>query len=158
MKGGLGGFVGRFTLVHVVTYLVAGLFFMNVMAYSDEFANNPAFAHFRPLDSPIVRAAVLFQLLRGALFAVILYPFKRVVVDSKYGWIMLWAVLFGLTSVGAVTATPGSIEGFIYTETSIRDHLIGYPEILSQTLLFSIIFYAWERRVRRKDKITSKYN
>ena len=150
------GYLKRFTLTHVITYLVCGLIFMNLMSYEMEFAQNQYFSHFRPLDSPIVRAAVLFQIIRGVMFALILYPFRERLIGSKYGWLMLFCILFGLTCVGAVNATPGSIEGFIYTEVSITEHLVGIPEVIVQALGFSVLFWLWERRVESKDKDTQK--
>ncbi len=146
------GYLKRFTLTHVVTYLVCGLIFMNLMSYEKEFMQNQYFAHFRSLDSPIVRAAILFQLFRGGLFAVILYPFRDKIIQSKYGWIMLFSIIFGLTCIGSVNATPGSIEGFIYTEASIKEHLIGMPEVIVQALGFSILFWLWERGAEIKYK------
>lgn len=140
------GYLKRFTLTHVVTYLVCGLVFMNLMSYEQEFMINESFSHFRPLDSPLVRAAVLFQFIRGGLFACLLYPFRDKIVESRLGWLMLFGVIWGMTCIGAVNASPGSIEGFIYTETSIKDHLVGMPEVISQALSFSILFWLWERR------------
>lgn len=144
------GYFKRFTLTHVITYLVCGLIFMNLLEYEKEFLSNEYFSHFRPLDSPIVQAAVLFQFLRGGLFALILYPFKDTIVKSKFGWFILFGVIWGMTCIGAVNATPGSIEGFIYTEVSLKEHLVGMPEVISQALAFSVLFWLWERRAEAK--------
>lgn len=54
------GYLKRFALSHVMTYLLCGLIFMNLMGYEQEFIQNETFSHFRPLDSTIVWAAVLF--------------------------------------------------------------------------------------------------
>lgn len=143
-------YLKRFTLTHVVTYLLCGLLFMNLMGYETEFIQNESFSHFRPLSSPIVQAAVLFQFIRGALFAVILYPFKEKVTESKLGWLMLFGVIWGMTCIGAVNATPGSIEGFIYTEASLKTHLVGMPEVIIQAMGFSVLFYLWERKANSK--------
>jgi hypothetical protein len=43
----------------------------------------------RPPDSPIVQAAVLIQLFRGALLATAIYPFRLVIMSGKYGWLKL---------------------------------------------------------------------
>lgn len=140
------GYLKRYTIVHVLVYLVVGLTFMNLLNYKESFMTDSYFAHFRPLDSPIVRAAILFQILRGAMFALILYPFRDRIINSKYGWLMLFSVLFGLTCIGAINATPGSIEGFIYTDLSLTAHLIGMPEIIVQSLGISTLFWLWERK------------
>lgn len=149
-KSDFWGYLKRFTLTHVLTYLACGLIFMNLMSYSQEFVNNESFAHFRPLDSWVVRAAVIFQFLRGALFAVILYPFRKTISEQRWGWLILFGVIYGLTGLGAVNASSGSIEGLIYTEISIKEHLIGMPEVITQALAFSILFWLWERRAARR--------
>jgi hypothetical protein len=144
------GYLKRFTVTHVFTYLVCGLIFMNLFGYEKEFISNEYFSHFRPLDSPIVQAAVLFQFIRGGMFAVILYPFRDKIVESKYGWLMLFGVIWGMTCIGAVNATPGSIEGFIYTQLDPKAHLIGMPEVIIQALGFSLLLWKWERRADGK--------
>jgi hypothetical protein len=47
------------------------------------------------------------------------------------------------------SATPGSIEGLIYTNTPLAEHLIGVPEVTIQMLAFSWLFFIWERKVIR---------
>lgn len=145
------GYVKRFTIIHVATYLVFGLIFMNLMRYEKTFSQNEYFTHFRPLNSPIVQASILFQFLRGGLFALILYPYRERIIKSKYGWLMLFGgVIWGMTSIGAVNASPGSIEGLIYTDVSLEAHLIGMPEVISQAVGFSVLFWLWERMVDLK--------
>jgi hypothetical protein len=145
-KSSFYGYIKRFTIAHVVTFLVFGLIFMNVMSYSREFVQNETFTHFRPLDSPIVRAAILFQFLRGAFIASVLYPFRTTIIEHRWGWLILFGVIYGLTGLAAVNASPGSIEGMIYTEVSLKAHLIGMPEVITQSLAFSILFWFWERK------------
>lgn len=146
-KSKILGYVGRFSLVHVITYIIAGLIFMKLQNYASVFTSSHQFVNYRPLDSPIVRASALFQLLRGSFFALLLYPFYNTIVNSKRGWLILFGVLWGFTLVGAVSATPGSIEGLIYTKTTLSEHLIGIPEVTIQMLAFSWLFFIWERKV-----------
>lgn len=156
-KGKILGYVGRFSLIHVLTYVVAGLIFMKLQNYVDVFSTSEAFANFRPLDSPIVRAAALFQFLRGSFFALLLYPFYDTIISSKRGWLMLFGVLWGFTLIGSVSATPSSIEGLIYTKIPLAEHLIGIPEVTTQMLAFSWLFFKWERRVNiNRNKTASK--
>jgi hypothetical protein len=140
------GWLKRFTITHAVTYLLFGLIFMNLMGYEKTFNQNEYFVNFRPLDSPIVQAAVLFQLLRGAFFALILFPYRERMMKSGCGWLMLFSVIFGMTAIGTVNASPGSIEGLIYTNVSLRAHLVGMPEVICQALGFSVLFWLWEKR------------
>ncbi|XMB66793.1 hypothetical protein RI065_10945 [Mycoplasmatota bacterium zrk1] len=142
----LWGYLKRYTIVHVLVYLIVGLISMSLMNYKEGFMSDDYFAHFRPLDSPIVRAALLFQVVRGLMIALIIYPFRDKIVGSKHGWLMLFFVLFGLTCIGAINAPPGSIEGFIYTNVSLKAHLIGMPEIIVQSIGISALFYWWEKR------------
>lgn len=146
-KSRISGYVGRFSLVHVITYVIAGLIFMKLQNYSSAFTSSHQFANFRSLDSPIVQASALFQFLRGSFFALLLYPFYNTIVNSKRGWLILFGVLWGFTLIGSVSATPGSIEGLIYTNTSLSEHLIGMPEVTIQMLAFSWLFFIWERKV-----------
>lgn len=140
------GYIGRFSLIHVITYVIAGIIFMKLQNYSGAFSSSEKFTSFRPLDSPIVRASALFQFLRGSLFAVLLYPFYDTIINSKYGWVMLFGILWGFTFIGAVSASPGSIEGLIYTEIPLTEHLVGIPEVTIQMLAFSWLFFKWERK------------
>lgn len=145
-KRKLWGYVWRFSLVHVLTYIAAGLVFMNLQNYAEVFSVSEGFANFRSLNSPLVRAAPLIQFIRGGFFALLLYPFYNIIVNKKRGWLILFGILFGFTNIGSVAATPGSIEGIIYTKTTITEHLIGLPEVAVQMLLFSWLFVKWERK------------
>jgi len=154
-KGKVLGYVGRFSLIHVLTYVIAGLIFMKLQNYGNVFSKSEGFANFRPLDSTIVRASALFQFLRGSFFALLLYPFYDTIIKNKHGWLMLFGLLWGLTFIGSVSATSGSIEGLIYTEIPLAEHLIGIPEVTVQMLAFSWLFFIWERKV---DKNRNKTN
>lgn len=133
-------FTLRFTLIHTLTYLLFGVLFMLLSNYFDVFASDPFFsAVMKPADALSVRLAPLVQLLRGALLALAIYPFKSVIFGSKYGWLKLFWLLYVLTSLGAVITGPGSIEGFLYTKFNYNP-LIGVPEITLQMLVFSWLF------------------
>jgi hypothetical protein len=156
MKGqpNLWGYLARFAVIHTITYVVAGVVFMNLQSYAEVFEVSQQFAHFRSLDSPIVRAAPLIQLLRGGFFALLLYPFYETIVWKKRGWLALFGLLFGLTYIGAVAATPGSIEGLIYTRAPLIEHLVGVPEVIVQALVFSWLFVRWERSRFDKEELS----
>jgi hypothetical protein len=141
----------RFTITHTVCYLVVGIIAMLLMSYKETFMTDPYFSHFRPLDSPIVQSAVLFQIIRGGLIAIVLYPFKEIIVQNKRGWIYLFGLLFGLSAVLSLPAAPGTIEGIIYTDVSITAHLLGYPEILIQLLLISTLYWYWYKDERSQN-------
>jgi len=99
----------------------------------------------RPQDSPLVRLAVVFKILRGALLGVAFYPFRSSILEGRHGWLKLFLALWILTGIGAVVTGPGSIEGFIYTKLPF-DIKVGMPEITVQMLAFSYLFVRWDKR------------
>ena len=152
-KSLIWGYLYRFTVVHVITYLIFGVTFMLVSNYFEYFSSHDLLKDFmRPSDSLIVRLAVLIQILRGGLLGIALYPFREVIINSKNGWFKLFGVLWVLTYLGAVITGPGSIEGFVYTKFGFGNPLIGVPEITCQMLAFSYLFYRWEMKASKKTK------
>ncbi|MDD5492319.1 MAG: hypothetical protein PHV60_06540, partial [bacterium] len=91
------------------------------------------------------RLAAPAQIIRGLLLATAIYPFRAVILESRYGWLKLFWLMFVLTGIGAVITGPGSIEGFLYTRFAYNP-LIGLPEITLQMLVFSWLF--WKRQDR----------
>lgn len=145
-RGKLPGFMGRFTLLHVVTYAAAGILLFTLQNYQEAFAVQEQFALYRPLDDPLVAAAIPIQILRGAFLALWLFPFRGTFAQ-KGGWAPLFGLTFGLIAV----ASPGFIPGLINdiaTRTPIAELLIGPIEIVFQTLSFSALLFLWERRRR----------
>jgi len=139
-------FIWRFTIVHVATYAAFGIIFMLVSSYFDYFSHEPLLSQvMKTSDALSVRLAVPVQFLRGSLLAFGIFPFREIMLEKPYGWIKLFWLLFVLTSVGAVIAGPGSIEGFLYTNFEFNP-IIGYPEISLQMLAFSWLFWRWQSR------------
>ncbi|MDD3424835.1 hypothetical protein [Sphaerochaeta sp.] len=123
------GFMVRFTLVHVLTYVFFGIAFMLLSRYFDYFAYQRVFYEvMKPSTALTVRLAPLVQIVRGLLLAFALYPSRAGFIGVPSGWIRLFALLFVLTSIGSVITGPGSIEGLLYTYFPFNP-LIGYPEI-----------------------------
>lgn len=142
-------FTIRFILVHVISYIFIGVVFKNFQNYAGAFISIEQFSNFRSLDSTIVKLAPLFQILRGAFFAFILYPFYNKIIKSDYAWVKLFFVIWGFSLVGSPAPIPASIEGIIYTEMSLTEHLMGLPEITAQIFVFSWFFVKWENRTER---------
>ncbi len=144
------GFAGRAILVHTVSYFLFGLIMSNVFDYKTLFQQEVIRDFMRPIDSPYVFFGPFLQPIRGLLFAIGLWPLRRTIFENKYGWLILWGifVIFGILSPPA--AAPSSVEGVIYTQLPIWYHLIGLPEMLLQTLTFSVVLYWWERTRYRK--------
>jgi len=139
------GFAGRAVLVQTVSYFLFGLIMSNVFDYGTLFQQEVIRDFMRPIDSPYIFFGPLIQPIRGLLFAIGLWPLRKTIFENKHGWLILWSifVIFGILSTPA--AAPSSVEGIIYTQLPIWYHLIGLPEIMLQTLTFSVVLYWWER-------------
>ena len=136
----------RFIVVHVLTYIGFGIFFMLVSKYFEYFSQDPVFnALMKPSDALSVRMAPVVQIFRGAFLALAIYPFREVFNRRPSGWIHLFVLLFVFSSIGSVITGPGSIEGFLYTRFPFNP-VIGYPEIALQMFVFSWWFCRWERK------------
>lgn len=151
-KGSLKSYLFRFSIVHVLIYVFIALLFRNYLNYNEQFTSSVLYNNFRNSDSVIMRFAPLFQLGRGIFLGLIIYPIYNCIIDVKNGWLKLFGLLWGLSLIGSVAATPGSIEGFIYTSTPIIEHLLGLPEVTLQTMLFALVFVKWEERSLIKSK------
>ena len=72
------------------------------------------FRPYRQLDAGVLAVT----LLRGALIALVLLP-ARQLLDSR----LLFFTLWGLTVICSLEPLPGTIEGIIYTKTTLIEHL-----------------------------------
>ena len=139
------GYILRFTLLHVVIYLVVGSIFYEISGYEEALATMEAFELWRPLESLGMVMVVFFgQIGRGAFLALMLFAFYAIYMARRNGWLLLFGLLFGLKVFPAIF-TPFESLG-----EAIADAAVGLPEILAQTLVFSLVFYAWEKRRNRK--------
>jgi hypothetical protein len=100
----------------------------------------------RPIDSPYVYAGPFLQPLRGLLLAIAIWPIRRVLLEGRFGWLILWNILVMVGILSTPAAAPCSVEGVIYSRLPLWYHLIGLPEILLQTLTFSVLLVWWWRR------------
>jgi hypothetical protein len=139
-------FFWRITSCHMVTYLVAGIFASTLLNYKDFFMKTMLSSFMRPIDSPWVAAGPSLQVIRGLLFALILWPIRNTFLEAKKGWLKLWLLLIGLAILGTAGPSPGSLEGIIYTKLPIQYHLWGLPEVIIQTMLFSLAIVYWYKK------------
>jgi len=65
---------------------------------------------------------LIAELARGAVLALILAPFRGVVLRRARPFWVLFGVFFGLVALGSVEPLPGSLEGWFYTRTSLAGH------------------------------------
>ncbi len=140
-------------VVHTLTYFIMGLIMSNFFNYGQLFEQDIIKDFMRPIDSPYVFVGPFLQPLRGLLFAIGLWPIRNLILEKKNGWLILWSimVIFGILSTPA--AAPCSIEGILYTKLPIWYHLIGLPEILLQTLIFSWVLVWWDKQKYLKHEI-----
>lgn len=139
-------FAGKVIVVHTVTYFLFGMIMSNLFDYGNIFQQEIIRDFMRPIESTSVFLGPLLQPVRGLLFALGLWPLRKTIFESKRGWLILWGifVIFGI--LGTPAAAPSSLEGVIYSKLPFWYHLLGLPEILLQTLTFSLILVWWERR------------
>lgn len=126
---------------HTLTYFVMGAFAYNAFHYADLIAR-PC-SGMRPMSDPLVRAGLLFQPLRGVLFAAVFYPFRERLFGRAHGWLLMGWMLIALGILGTFAAPSGSMEGLIYTTTPVWMQLRGWIEIVPQALLLSALLCYW---------------
>jgi hypothetical protein len=143
------GFIGRYSVTHTATYLVAGMIFAAVMNYQELFAT-ATYPYMRPYDHPLIALGPALQIFRGAFLALAFLPFRNVIKESKRGWLYLFVALLILAEIGDNAAEPGKIEGFIYADYPVAHWFSTYPESIFQTLTFAWLFHTWERNPKAK--------
>ncbi len=149
-------FAGQVIVTHTLTYFVAGLIASNVFHYGAVF-NMPIIRDYMlPIDQHNVLMGPFLQPVRGLIFAVGLWPIRRLLIEHKRGWLVLWGLLVTVGILSTPAAAPGSIEGVLYTKLPLWYHLMGLPEILLQTLVFSIWLVWWQRQSVRERSVAAK--
>lgn len=130
-------------IIHTVTYFLMGLIMSTVLDYSTWYAQPPLSLYMRQVDEPLVMAGPLFQPIRGIIFGLVFYLLRDSLFGKKNGWLVLWALLVGVGVLSTFGPAPASIEGMVYTVLPFNEHLRGYPEILIQTFLLSVLVVYW---------------
>lgn len=143
-------FGAKVTVAHVVTYTLCGFAAMALFDYQ----SSVEAIGMRPLDDPIVALAPVFQIVRGALFALVLWLIRPAFMERKHGWLVVWAVVAIVGIFNTPATSPGSIEALIYlapTDEPLNISIGGTLEILLQTLLFSVASTWWVKRPARRN-------
>jgi len=148
-------FAWRVIALHTMTYMIVGLAAFFLADYGQLFENTELRHLMRPTTSPWVAIGPALQVVRGMLFALVLYPFASELIRRKNGAWLLWSLFFGLAILGTAGPSPGSLEGIIYTKVELIHHLRGLPEVLLQTALFSFGLTAWCRKPARWKNVLS---
>ncbi len=146
------GYASRFTLLHLLVYLMVGALFYQISGYDEALATMEMFELWRPMDNMIMVSAVFFgQIVRGAILALLLLPFYSTYINKKRGWLLLFGLLFGLKVLATVISVPATSSEFIQ---GLHDSLTGLPEITTQTLIFASLFFIWERKKNKKQQLS----
>jgi hypothetical protein len=147
-------FIWRVVSTHTIAYFIAGLFAVIFMHYKEQFAADIMSSIMRPVDSPWVALGAGLQIIRGMIIAFVLLPFKETLI-SKNGWIKLAGLILGLSYISTIGPTFGSFEGYVFTKIPLQFHLLGIPEALIYTILFSLSFYLWYKNSNKAWNIIS---
>jgi hypothetical protein len=142
--------ISKTTVIHTLTYFVIGLIAFSLFDYSERFADPALSSLMRSTDDPLVQAGVLFQPLRGILFGLVFYLLREVVFRQKNGWLIIWITLVVIGMISTFGTAPGSIEGLIYTKAAYEGLWGGQIEVLSQSLLFSILTWYWVNQPEKR--------
>jgi hypothetical protein len=138
----LPGLIGRTVVVHTVTYMVAGFLAYTLGHYEQTYSQPPLSYFMRPTSDPLVRAGILFQPIRGVIFALAFYPLRSVLF-GRNGWLVLWWLLVALGVLSPFGPAPGSVEGLVYTIVPPLSQVLSLWEVLLQSLLLSVILCYW---------------
>jgi hypothetical protein len=118
----------------------------NVFDYAEIFKREIIRDYMLPIDEHNVLAGPFLQPVRGLIFAIGLWPLRGLLLESKRGWLILWGLLVTVGILSTPAASPSSVEGMLYSRLPMWYHLMGFPEVVLQTLVFSIWLVWWERQ------------
>lgn len=150
------GFTLRVIIAHTLTYFVFGIVMSNVFNYAEIFKQAVIRDYMLPIDQHNVLIGPFMQPIRGLIFAIGLWPIRSFLIEKKRGWLTFWGLLVTIGILSTPAASPGSIEGMLYSKLPMWYHWIGYPEIMLQTLAFSIWLIWWEHQSVRSHEMVIK--
>ena len=146
-------------VAHTSTYFIFGIVMSNVFDYGEIFQREIIRDYMIPIDEHNIVLGPFLQPIRGLIFAIGLWPLRGFLVEKKRGWLTLWGLLVTIGILSTPAASPGSIEGMLYSKLPMWYHLIGYPEIILQTLVFSIWLVWWEKQsVKSREPMAKNEN
>jgi hypothetical protein len=149
-------FALKVIVAHTATYFIFGIIMSNVFDYGEIFQRPIIRDYMIPMDEHNIILGPFLQPIRGLIFAIGLWPLRGFLIEKKRGWLTLWGLLVTIGILSTPAASPGSIEGMLYSKLPMWYHLIGYPEIVLQTLVFSIWLVWWERQSAKSLEAVAK--
>ncbi len=133
----------RTMVTHTVTYFATGVVASILLGYATRMIRPDVAPIIRNLTDPILIASPLFQPIRAALLAIVFYLLRDVLFSNRRGWLIMWCLLVVLGILTPFSASWGGIEGMIFFNLPLWDHIAGWPEVLAQTLALSVILTYW---------------
>lgn len=137
-------FVGQNAVINFITYTIMGLLAANILGYEEIWKESLEGYGYRAFDSTWVMLGPVLQPIRGAVYGLILWPFRNTILKSKFGWLKLFGLFWGIGIFGTFAAAIGSFEGVIYTAHPFTRHIWGQPEITGHALLYSFLLFKLE--------------
>ena len=152
------GYIFRFVILHLFSYWIIGSLFYQFSGYKDALESMELFTLWRSLETLSAVFLIFFgQIFRGLFLALLLYPFYQIYITKRRGWTLLYLLMIGLTILGS----PLFLTEFISFKGSFSEILqsiiIGIPEIFSQMLVFSLLFFYWQRKAETKQLVALQY-
>ena len=133
----------RTIISHTVTYFATGIVAAILLGYATRMIRPDVAPIIRKITDPILIASPLFQPFRAALLAIVFYLLRDVLFNNRKGWLVMWCVLVVIGILTPFSASWGGIEGMIFFNFPLWDHIVGWPEVFSQTLILSVILTYW---------------
>ncbi len=140
----------RTIITHTVTYFATGVIAAILLGYATRMTRPDVAPIIRNMTDPILTASPLFQPFRAALLAVVFYLFRDVLFSNRKGWLNLWCLLVVIGILTPFSASWGGIEGMIFFNLPLWDHIAGWPEVFTQTLFLSVILTYWVNHPKSK--------
>ena len=145
-----GSILYRTILSHTVTYFITGVVASILLGYATRMTQPDVAPIIRKITDPILIASPLFQPVRAALLATVFYLLRDVFFNYRKGWLIMWWMLAVIGILTPFSASWGGIEGMIFFNVPVWDHLAGWPEVFSQTLFLSVILTYWVDHPKNK--------
>lgn len=133
----------RTILSHTVTYFVVGIVASIFLGYATRMIQPDVAPIIRNITDPILMASPLFQPVRATLLAIVFYLLRDVLFNHRKGWLTMWCMLVVTGILTPFSASWGGIEGMIFFNFPVWDHIVGWPEVFAQTLILSVILTYW---------------
>lgn len=133
----------RTIVSHTVTYFVTGIVASILLGYATRMIQPDVAPIIRKITDPVLIASPLFQPIRAALLAIVFYLLRDILFSNRKGWLIMWCMLIVIGILTPFSASWGGIEGMIFFNLPLWDHVVGWPEVFIQTLMLSVTLTYW---------------